>query len=95
MSAVGKSLKAKPPQVRNSQISGREGWLETSTKLADGKYRSSVHWRKAKSDCLSRGNAEGSREMTWMLKCIFKAADELTVLLEMEGSGRGDAYLVW
>lgn len=62
---------------------------ETSTKLANG------HQRKAKSDCLSRGNAEGSREMTWMLKCIFKAADELTVLLEMEGSGRGDGHLVW
>ena len=87
MSAVGKSLKAKPLQVRNSQISGREGWLETSTKLANG------HWRKAKSDCLSRGNVEGSREMTWMLKCIFKAADELTVLLEMEGSGRDDS--IW
>ena len=54
-----------------------------------------MHWREAKSDFLSRGNAGGSREMTWMPKCIFKAVDELTVLLEMEGSGRGDGHLVW
>lgn len=73
----------------------RDGWTETITKLESGKYRSSVHWRKARSDCLSRGNWEGSRETTWILNCIFKDTGELTVLLEMKGSGEGDGHLVW